>query len=127
MKTFTDTAGRVWTVQLNVDAIRRVKALAGVNLLEAAEGKLLQTLGTKDKPSDTGYREAADLFERLASITHGGPPFNRPTGVAFAPSGEFYVADGYGNARVHRFGADGQPGGEGENAEIGNWEVTEPR
>ena len=44
MKTFTDTADRVWTVQLNVDAIRRVKALAGVNLLEAAEGKLLQTL-----------------------------------------------------------------------------------
>jgi DNA-binding beta-propeller fold protein YncE len=79
------------------------------------EGKLLKTLGTKDKPSDTGYHEAADLFERLASITHGGPPFNRPTGVAFAP-GEIYIADG-GNARCiasRRRGADllgaSQPG-----------------
>ena len=45
MKTFTDTAGRVWTVQLNVDAIRRVKTLTGVNLLSAVEGKLLQDLG----------------------------------------------------------------------------------
>ncbi len=72
------------------------------------DGKLLKTLGTKDRPSDTGYQDAADLFERLASITHGGPPFNRPTGVAFAPSGEIYITDGYGNARVHRFGADGR-------------------
>jgi sugar lactone lactonase YvrE len=72
------------------------------------DGKLLKTLGTKDQASDTGYHDAADLFERLASIAHGGPPFNRPTGVAFAPSGEIYITDGYGNARVHRFGADGQ-------------------
>jgi NHL repeat len=34
-------------------------------------------------------------------------PFNRPTDVAVAPNGEVYVSDGYGNARVHRFGADG--------------------
>jgi sugar lactone lactonase YvrE len=72
------------------------------------EGKLLKTLGTKGTPSDTGYHEAADLFERIASITHGGPPFNRPTGIAFAPSGEIYIADGYGNARVHRFSAEGE-------------------
>jgi len=72
------------------------------------EGTLLKTLGTKDKPSDTGYHEAADLFERIASITHGGAPFNRPTGVAIAPSGEIYIADGYGNARVHRFTAEGE-------------------
>lgn len=72
------------------------------------DGKLLRTLGTKDRPSDTGYREAQDLFERIASITHGGGPFNRPTGVAVAPSGELYIADGYGNARVHRFRASGE-------------------
>jgi DNA-binding beta-propeller fold protein YncE len=33
--------------------------------------------------------------------------FNRPTGVAFAPGGEFYVADGYTNSRVVKFGRDG--------------------
>jgi len=73
-----------------------------------ADGTLLKTLGTKDKPSDSGYHEAADLFERIATITHGGGPFNRPTGVAIAPSGEIYIADGYGNSRVHRFTADGE-------------------
>ena len=30
-----------------------------------------------------------------------------PTGAAVAPSGEVYVSDGYGNARVHRFGPTG--------------------
>src|SRR5574341_1360913 len=72
------------------------------------DGSLLMTLGTKGKPSDTGYRETADLFERIASITHGGPPFNRPTGIGIAPSGEMYVVDGYGNARVHRFTPQGE-------------------
>jgi len=67
-----------------------------------------QDPGDKDKPSDSGYHEAADLFERIATITHGGGPFNRPTGVAIAPSGEIYIADGYGNSRVHRFTADGR-------------------
>jgi hypothetical protein len=44
MKTFTDNAGRVWTVQVNVDAIRRVRDLAQMNLLEVVEGKLLERL-----------------------------------------------------------------------------------
>lgn len=67
-----------------------------------AEGDLLQTIGTKDFASDTGYDGSS-----LASIVRAGPPFNRPTNVAVAPSGDLYVADGYGNARVHRFSADG--------------------
>ncbi len=72
------------------------------------EGELLMTLGTKDKPSDTGYREVPDLFERISTIEQGGPPFNRPTGVALSSSGEIYVSDGYANARVHKFSADGK-------------------
>ena len=34
--------------------------------------------------------------------------FNLPTDVAFGPTGEIYVSDGYGNARVMKFDADGQ-------------------
>jgi DNA-binding beta-propeller fold protein YncE len=67
------------------------------------EGKLLLTLGNKDQPSDTGYvREQGVL-----SIKRGGLPFNRPTGIALSSSGEIYVSDGYGNARIHKFTPDG--------------------
>jgi len=34
--------------------------------------------------------------------------FNRPTDIAFAPSGEFYVSDGYGNSRVVKFSREGK-------------------
>ncbi len=72
------------------------------------EGKLLQTLGNKSQPSDTGYvQEWFDFFWSLTTIKRGGPPFNRPTGVAISSSGEIYVSDGYGNARVHKFAPDG--------------------
>jgi hypothetical protein len=37
-----------------------------------------------------------------------GAPFNAPCDVAFAPDGTTYVADGYGNSLVHRFGARGE-------------------
>jgi DNA-binding beta-propeller fold protein YncE len=38
-----------------------------------------------------------------------GQPFNRPTKVALDPhTGAIYVADGYGNARVHKFSSDGE-------------------
>ena len=44
MKTFADNAARTWTVQINVDTIKRVRDLAQVNLLEVIEGKLLERL-----------------------------------------------------------------------------------
>lgn len=68
-----------------------------------AEGKLLQTLGKSGQPSDTGI-DGMDY----RTIKQPGPPFNLPTNLAIAPSGELYVTDGYGNARVHKFSADGK-------------------
>lgn len=44
MKTFVDNAGRTWTVAVNVDAIKRVRTLCQVNLLEIVEGDLLGRL-----------------------------------------------------------------------------------
>jgi len=38
MKTFTDNAGRTWTVLMNLDTAKRVKSLLDVNLLEADKG-----------------------------------------------------------------------------------------
>ena len=73
-----------------------------------ADGKMLMTLGTEDKPSDTGYVNMFDFFASLVTITKGGGPFNRPTGVAVGPSGNIYISDGYGNAQVHKFSQDGK-------------------
>lgn len=72
------------------------------------DGKLLMTLGTRNQPSLTGYVEKPDLLASLDTIKRGGPPFNRPTGVAFSSIGDIYVTDGYGNARVHRFTPEGK-------------------
>jgi DNA-binding beta-propeller fold protein YncE len=67
------------------------------------EGKLLLTLGASGKPSETG---ATSIDFR--SILRAGPPFHYPANLALAPSGEIYVCDGYGNARVHKFSPDGR-------------------
>jgi DNA-binding beta-propeller fold protein YncE len=55
-----------------------------------ASGKLLLSLGQKGKPGD-----AKDQFDK-------------PTDIAFTPSGDFYVSDGYGNSRVVKFSRDGK-------------------
>ena len=44
MKTFTDNTGRAWQIAINVDAVKRVKGLLGVDLMEATEGRLLERL-----------------------------------------------------------------------------------
>jgi hypothetical protein len=40
MRTFTDATGRSWTLAVTVDALKRVRALAGVDLVEAVTGDL---------------------------------------------------------------------------------------
>ena len=67
------------------------------------DGRLIWKLGTSGQPSDTG---ATSIDYR--TITHAGLPFYFPTNVALSPEGDLYVADGYGNARIHKFSADGQ-------------------
>lgn len=66
----------------------------------ALDGRLLRRLGD-GRPSDTGYVPGRAPVQRAAG------PFNTVTNVAVAPTGEVYAADGYGNARVHRFAPDG--------------------
>jgi hypothetical protein len=44
MKTFTDNAGRTWTLAINVDVLKRVRGLVDVNLLDIIDGKLIERL-----------------------------------------------------------------------------------
>ena len=66
------------------------------------DGTLLDTLGEKDQPSDTGF------VPGQTPVQYGGEPFNRVTNVALDSAGDLYIADGYGNARVHKFSTDGE-------------------
>lgn len=54
------------------------------------DGNVVWSIGTPDVASDAeGY-------------------FNLPTDSGVAPNGDIYVADGYGNSRVHQFSASGE-------------------
>ena len=57
------------------------------------DGNVLMTIGVPGKPAEYC----------------GGQPFNRCTHVAIDPqTGDLYVSDGYGNARVHKYSPDGK-------------------
>ena len=66
------------------------------------DGRPIQVLGERGVHSDTGCENPGDVVPRAAG------PFNYPTEMVPAPSGELYVTDGYRNSRVHRFAANGQ-------------------
>jgi DNA-binding beta-propeller fold protein YncE len=78
-----------------------VDRAAQVAMKFTADGQKLFELGNRDQPSDTGYTEENRTVLRAAG------PFHHPTDVALSASGDFYVSDGYRNARVHKFSADG--------------------
>jgi len=65
------------------------------------DGKVKLALGTPGQHSDTG-----EVTNWLAQRAAG--PFNHPTEMLAHPNGDIYVTDGYRNARVHRFSADGK-------------------
>jgi len=54
-------------------------------------GELVMKVGTSGQPAE-----------------RDGDPFNQPTDLAIASTGELFVSDGYGNARVHKFSPDGE-------------------
>jgi DNA-binding beta-propeller fold protein YncE len=66
-----------------------------------------------DAPGHVIYKMNAEMKEIMRLGTKGvsgtGPnTFNLPTDVAFAPSGDVYVTDGYGGARVAKYSRDGK-------------------
>jgi DNA-binding beta-propeller fold protein YncE len=70
-------------------------------------GELLRSIGTRGQRSDTGVDPSDHSSSAYQHVTHGGGPFNLPTDIALTAAGEMFCTDGYGNARVHKFAADG--------------------
>ena len=75
-----DKQGHIWAIDAGDHQVMEF----------TSDGQLLLTLGIKGR---------AGTDERT---------FNRPTDIAFAPTGEFYVSDGYGNSRVVKFSREGK-------------------
>jgi hypothetical protein len=75
-----DGDGNVWTTDVGRHLVQKF----------TPEGKLLLTLGTDG---------VAGCDEKH---------FNMPTDVAFAPNGDLFISDGYGNARVVHFDKEGK-------------------
>jgi hypothetical protein len=74
--------GTIWCADEGENCIRRC----------SLDGEVLFTLGTPG----------------VAAEEFSGKPFNRPTQTALTPDGDILVADGYGNARVHKYAPDGR-------------------
>ena len=66
------------------------------------DGQCIRQIGPAGIPSPTGV----DGFDYRHLVSAG--PYHLPTNVAITDSGELFVVDGYGNARVHHFDADGE-------------------
>jgi peptidylamidoglycolate lyase len=75
-----DRQDNVWVTDLGLQQVLKF----------SHDGSLLLTIGTERSPG--------------LDAAH----FNRPTDVAFASDGSFYVSDGYGNNRIVKFSPDGK-------------------
>jgi uncharacterized protein (DUF924 family) len=75
-------AGDVWIADSGLHTVTQ----------HSLDGTKLCTLGSPGAAAPTLY----------------GKPFNMPTGIAIASTGDLFVSDGYGNRRVHCFSRDGQ-------------------
>ncbi|MCS6859899.1 MAG: peptidyl-alpha-hydroxyglycine alpha-amidating lyase family protein [Abditibacteriales bacterium] len=77
---YIDAEDNVYCTERNTHCVRKFNK----------HGELVMTLGTPGKAAE-----------------RDGDPFNKPTDLAMASTGELFVSDGYGNARVHKFAPDG--------------------
>jgi DNA-binding beta-propeller fold protein YncE len=75
-----DPDGNVWVTDVRHHVV----------MMFRKDGEWRRTLGQKGKPGLDEYS------------------FNRPADIAFGPSGNLYVADGYGNSRVVKYSPEGK-------------------
>ncbi|MDR3122009.1 MAG: hypothetical protein LBU58_11865 [Clostridiales bacterium] len=67
------------------------------------EGHHIGTIGTPDSPIDTGC-----VNYDYCTIQKSTDSFNHPAKIAATDGGDLFIADGYGNARVHHYSKDGK-------------------
>ena len=95
---YLDKQDNVWLVDRNKHQVFKY----------TSDGELLMTIGEEGVRSDTGVARDDYSSTTWSSVTHSGAPFNMPAGIAVNDDGEIFIADGYANARVHKFTSDGK-------------------
>jgi DNA-binding beta-propeller fold protein YncE len=75
-----DPDGNIWVIDVGGHVVVKMNQ----------RGRVLMQLGRRGVPG-TGHAN-----------------FNLPTDVAFAPNGDFYITDGYGNSRVVKYSREGK-------------------
>ncbi len=116
----TDSSGNVYVFQRTdppvvvLDAAGHYLRSWGTGLITEAHGIFITKNDQIFLVDRDGHRvlcatpSGEVLFTIGAShLPRFGSPFNHPADVAVGPDGTIYVADGYGNSRVHRFQSDG--------------------
>ena len=78
---YIDADDNVYCTERNTHCVRKLDP----------NGELLMTLGVPGHPAP-----------------QDGDPFNLPTDLAIASTGELFISDGYGNSRVHKYSPDGE-------------------
>ena len=78
---YIDPDDNVYCTEFNRHCIRKFNP----------DGALVLTIGTPGVPG-----------------AQDGDPFNIPTDLAVASTGELFISDGYGNTRVHKYAPDGE-------------------
>ena len=109
---FIDAEDNIWLTEKQRHVVTK----------HSQSGEILMELGNRDWASVT-----------VTFDGRHGEPFNSPAGVAVGMDGKIFIADGYGNRRVHRFSPDGtletswgMPGdGPGEFALVHNIGIDE--
>ncbi len=84
----------------NLDSVVRVFDL---------DGNFQWMLGSPKQVTDTGYDPRREpKIHHNETVKHAAGPFNGCCNVAIAGNGDIFVADGYGNARIHHFNKSGE-------------------
>ena len=110
LKTFGGNLGLTFPHGIDVCGKRILITDSGTSAVYVTdpEGALISVIGTPGEPADTGFDER--MAKGSVSFLTGYrlcEGLNRPTKAVFAKDGSVLVSDGYGNAAVHRYAADG--------------------
>ena len=85
------------------DCVYVVEAMRNCIFKFNTDGKLLSAIGVPDTPLDTGV-----INYDFRTIRQSSSSFNHPAKIAVLDKGDLFIADGYGNARVHHYSNDGK-------------------